>query len=581
MSILDKEELHAHFQPIVDLKQGRILGFEGLIRGPVNSTLASPAQLFDIAARHGLLLPLEAACRRVIIRQFAERQLPGNLFLNTNPDCFFSPAFSVDMLVDIAKQNNFPASRIVLEITESRPVTGGYQALLRSLTPYRNAGIKIALDDLGAGFSSLRLWYELQPDFVKIDMHFVQEIDRDPLKKHFTTAVQHLTALSGSCLIAEGIETHEELRILQELGVAFGQGYLLGKPMGLASPTMNPDVLATIQRENERIQLHQQGRKTNHSLSLMMQTVAPVSPETLSETVYQRFANDPELYALPVVADGRPIGMLDRQTLLELFAGHYKRDLYGRKPCHRLMDTNPLVVDATSDLSVVSQQVVAEGRSQLSKGFIVTEGGYYRGIASAYDVMRAMSAHQLNQARYANPLTQLPGNVPIDEQVDMLIANNVPFVACYADLDHFKPFNDVYGYRKGDDIIRLTANLLLDISQPKRDFVGHIGGDDFIVLMQSADWEHRCRMALQRFDQDVSNLFLPGHREQGGFMGVNRQGENTLIPLTSLSIGAVVVPSGACSTHHDLAELAAEVKHMAKMTQGSSLSICHMSQAWR
>ncbi|WP_033375743.1 GGDEF domain-containing protein [Leeia oryzae] len=580
LEAIDTDALIAHFQPIVDLKQGRVLGFEGLIRAPAGSPVTSPQALFDLAERYGVLIQLEGCCRRVILKSFAEQQLPGYLFLNTNPDCFFSPAFSCDGLAKQLTELGLSPGRLVLELTESRPIPG-YQQLWRSLDAYRKAGFKLALDDLGAGFSSLRLWYELKPDFVKIDMHFVQEINNDPLKRHFTQAVQNLTAQSGGSLIAEGIETHDELRVLQELGVAYGQGYFLSKPQMQIPPVMNAHVVSTIQREAERIQLRHQGRSGHLVARSLMQTVEPVTPDTLSDLVYQRFAQDAELIALPVVEHDRPVGMLDRQTLLELFAGPYKRDLYGRKPCRILMNTEPLMVEADLDLTTVSQQVVEEGRSQLSKGFIITEGGFYRGMGSAFDLMRALSTRQLNQARYANPLTQLPGNVPIDEQVDSLIAVGAPFVACYADLDNFKPFNDVYGYRRGDDLIRLAARILLDISQPKWDFVGHIGGDDFIVLMQSTDWETRCRQALKRFDEEVASFFLPGHLEQGGFSGMTRQGEQTLVPLTSLSIGAVVVPTGTCSSHHDLAELAAEVKHIAKMTPGSSLSVCRMSQAWR
>lgn len=577
VQLLHEQALHACFQPIVDLRQGRVLGFEGLIRGPQGSVLATPLALFEVASRHGLLLQLEACCRKVILRAFAEQGLPGQLFLNTSADCFFSPGFSSEQLQQQLAELDMRPSQLVLELTEERPVASLTQ-LLRSLDPYRQAGFALALDDLGAGYSSLRRWHELKPAYVKMDMHFVQEIDAEPMKRHFTQTIQQLCTLSGALLIAEGIESHRELRVLQELGVSYGQGYFLGKPQPEAVTPLDQDVVATIQSEARRA--HQQrnarpGQVVAHSL---LHRVEPVAPDVHCEAVYQRFAREPDLVALPVVDHGRPLGMLDRQTLLELFAGPFKRDLYGRRPCRVLMDADALVVEANTALTHLSQQVLEGGRAQLGKGFVITDGGLYQGVGSAFDLMRAITAQQLTAARYANPLTQLPGNVPIDEQVDRLLAEATPFVACYADLDHFKPFNDLYGYRQGDDLIRLTGRILVDACHAELDFIGHIGGDDFMLLMRSADWESRCRHALFRFDEEAANLFDPEHRRQGRLHATDRTGQEGQFPLTSLSLGAVVVSGQGSMTHHALAEQAALMKKRAKQCPGSTLAVVEPGQ---
>jgi diguanylate cyclase (GGDEF)-like protein len=102
-------------------------------------------------------------------------------------------------------------------------------------------------------------------------------------------------------------------------------------------------------------------------------------------------------------------------------------------------------------------------------------------MGNGHDLLRLISTLQMNAARYANPLTLLPGNTPICEQIDLLIQASASFVVCYLDLDHFKPFNDVYGFQKGDEVIQLTARLISKACG-MFDFVGHIGGDDFIVL---------------------------------------------------------------------------------------------------
>ncbi|HVL77171.1 MAG TPA: diguanylate cyclase, partial [Noviherbaspirillum sp.] len=137
----------------------------------------------------------------------------------------------------------------------------------------------------------------------------------------------------------------------------------------------------------------------------------------------------------------------------------------------------------------------------------------------------------------------------------------------------FKPFNDVYGYRRGDDIIQLTARVIAMHCDPNRDFVGHIGGDDFIVLFQSGDWETRCRAILDEFHRVSAACFSAADRERGGFVSEDRRGNTVLHPLASLSIGAVRVEPGQYLSHHQIATAAADAKKEAKKISGDSLFI--------
>jgi len=153
------------------------------------------------------------------------------------------------------------------------------------------------------------------------------------------------------------------------------------------------------------------------------------------------------------------------------------------------MDPMPLCIDEDATVQEAGLIVSRSARRHIYDGFIVTRNGSYIGIGSAHDLMGMITEMQIQAARYANPLTQLPGNVPINEHIERLLERKVSFHACYFDIDHFKPFNDVFGYRRGDDIIALLAQTLTEIINPLVDFCGHIGGDDFMVLFQSEDWE--------------------------------------------------------------------------------------------
>jgi GGDEF domain-containing protein len=187
--------------------------------------------------------------------------------------------------------------------------------------------------------------------------------------------------------------------------------------------------------------------------------------------------------------------------------------------------------------------------------------------------VREITNLQITAARYANPLTLLPGNVPVNEHIERLLRAGIAFVACYCDLDHFKPFNDAYGYRRGDDMIQLTGRILSDACDARRDFIGHIGGDDFILLLQSADWAARNRHALQRFDRESSGLYAKEDLARGGLLAEDRSGNPVVHPLGALSIGAVIVEPGDYASHYEVSAAAAEAKRQAKRTAGSSMFV--------
>jgi diguanylate cyclase (GGDEF)-like protein len=178
--------------------------------------------------------------------------------------------------------------------------------------------------------------------------------------------------------------------------------------------------------------------------------------------------------------------------------------------------------------------------------------------------MAMITEMQISAARYANPLTQLPGNVPINEHIDRMLAANSGFVAAYIDIDNFKPYNDTYGYRRGDDVIQLLGSLICEAVDQRVDFVGHIGGDDFFVVFQSADWEQRCWEIVHRFDDLVAGMVNVNEHVQSGYLAENRKGELVLQALPTLSIGAVTVEPGEYESHREVAAAASVAKKQAK-----------------
>jgi len=564
--IVERRQLSALFQPIVNMQSGVIIGFEGLIRGPSDSPLHSPLNLFKVANSAGMSGEVEHLCRRVVLDRFAELALPGKLFLNVSPECLLNPLVRQGETLNFIHQVGIAPERVIIELTESQP-TYDYELLLEAVTHYRSMGFQIAIDDLGEGFSSLRLWSELRPEYVKIDMHFIQGINQDPVKLQFVRSIQEIAKKSGTTVIAEGIETQAELLLIRDLGVAMGQGYHIARPQAQPVHTLVPAVAAQLQRHTLALYPQEHGALPKAQCAgRLLRQVPVVTPAMNNNRVYQLFVETPDLEIVPVVENDMPLGVITRGVLIDRFARPYLRELYGKKSCTLFMDAKPLITDKNTSLQELSKTVVDADRHHLFNGFIITDQGRYLGMGTGHDLMREITDMQITAARYANPLTLLPGNVPLNEHIERLLQGEVGFVACYADID-------VYGYRKGDDVLQMTGRILAAHVDPEQDFIGHVGGDDFIVLFQSEDWEARCTAILAAFRDCVQVHLSEEHRNSGGYMSEDRRGNQVFHPLLSLSLGVVKVEAGQFHSHHQIATAAADAKKQSKKIAGNSLFV--------
>lgn len=571
--IIRERQLHAIFQPIVSMHNAEIVGYEGLIRGPSDSPLHSPLMLFQAARECGRAVEIEYLSRAVVLNTFARLNVQGKLFLNVNPDTLLMEGWRSGETLRCIAASGLKPDQVVIELTENS--TGfDYQVLREATQHYRAMGFEIAMDDLGEGFSSLRMWAEIRPDYVKIDKHFIQNIHLDPIKLQFVRSVQEIARSSGCRIIAEGIETHAELVAVHGLGVAYGQGYHFAHPQTRPETQLAPTITATLKGVTPEATL-----STEHSIlrrttvANLVKFVQPVNPDTSNDEVFAIFEQNPELYSMPVVDIGKPIGLISRYTMIDRFARRYGKELYGKLSCATMMDDSPLIVERSVSIQELSSLILEMKPYHLALGFIVADRGEYLGMGSGHDLLREVTQMQIAAARYANPLTQLPGNVPINEHIDGLLERGVEFAACYFDIDHFKPYNDVYGFRKGDEIIKLVSKLLQEITHPETDFIGHIGGDDFLVLFQSSDWEDRCQSMLKKFYIASLAHYETKDIERGWIEAEDRQGNLTQHPLISLSIGAVWIQPSAFTSHNEVAAAATVAKKEAKKTAGNTLFI--------
>ena len=358
----------------------------------------------------------------------------------------------------------------------------------------RSRGFRIAARSFGCGLAERRLWSRATPDFVLLDEHQIEGIDLATVRH--TGFFEQLTKEMGrGCrIVADGIRNSNDFAALQQLGIAYGAGDFIGRANPVPPRAMPAAAHKAIAAACE-CGAGAPGAPGSILERLLAKSV-PVTPATSAEEVFMLFEHNPDLRAIAVVEKGLPRGLISRYEMVDNMARPYRHELYGRKPCTRFMDAQPLVVDIGVSLPELSEIVVGADPRHLISGFIITDRGHYLGMGSVQDLVREVTAMQMEAAMYANPLTQLPGNVPINQYIDNQLAAQEPCCIAYCDLDHFKPFNDVYGYAKGDEVIQLTARALSGVCNPERDFVGHIGGDDFVMILKGEDWEARCRAAL-------------------------------------------------------------------------------------
>ena len=577
--IIREGRLHCVFQPLGDLQSGHVFAHEALIRGPIGSSLHRPDALLEMARCERILNDFELACVFTALQQWTDARSPGRLFVNISADALVQGVAlcGTRLLSQTLRSLGILPRMLVLEITEHERVSD-MLALREAVKQVHAAGMRLALDDFGDGRSSLRLWSEVRPDYVKIDKYFISDITEHPENLQMLRAIKGIADMFGTHLVAEGIETQDDLRALRDLDIPYGQGWLLGRPAEHPLESLDSPALEVMRDRRVAVLPHlQQSARPGILRGLQVVPAPTVTPSTSNDTVAELFMHHSELHALCLVEDDRPVALINRHDFLNHYAALYFREVHGRKPCTTLANHAPRIVELDCDVNQLIGILTSPDQRYLSDGFIVTDNGRYVGLGTGDKLVRAVTESRIEAARHANPLTFLPGNIPISMHIARLIESGNRFVACYADLNHFKPFNDHYGYWRGDEMICLAARLIVAHCDARRDFVGHVGGDDFLVLFQSGDWLQRSQRIVDAFAREARALYDDTGRQAGGIHAEDRHGVQRFFPLTTLSIGVAPIAPGVFRNAEEVANLAARAKHEAKLAPGG-IAVLHCTE---
>jgi len=565
-SILEGRRISSVYQPIVSLDGGAVFGYEALTRGPESSPLHSPLKLFQFAERADMLYALDKMTRERAILGCDGLERHQRIFLNIPAHIFHDPDFSPGQTMALLSQRGLTPRNVVFEITERSSIED-FTTVKRVIDHYRSQGYRIAIDDAGAGYSSLQAIAEIQPDYIKVDRSLVQGIHQDKVKEYIMETFISFAKRMNIKVIAEGIEHAEELDKLIRLGVHYAQGYYLGRPQ----PTLQPvsrEAAETILSVGRRLS-GSGGLRTIGDIAAPVKTFA--STEAVSEaTMY--FRDHPDQFGAVVVDHKRPVGLLMRDELFRKLAVQYGISLFWNKPVTVIADERPLTVEASTPLETVSSLAMLRESDKLYDLVIVTDRGELAGAASVRDILEQMTNIRMEHARVANPLTGLPGNVQIQRELQRRIMEAAGFSVLYIDLDYFKWFNDQFGFQRGDEAIQYTADVIrqaVAVCGHPHDFVGHIGGDDFIVLSAGPEPERLAEEMVRRFASGIGTFY----EGQVKLTPVeDRYGNKHETDGLSVSIAIVRVEDPTRVSGDAISQAAAASKKRAKEMPGSAIA---------
>lgn len=231
MDVLREERVTTWFQPIVrEADPSSIFAFECLLRGlNHDGPIINPKLMFDLARDADVLFHLDRIARLTTIRSSIAHNIDGPIFINFNPTSIYNPQSCLQSTIQAISESNVEPERIVFEVVESEEIADSGH-LLSILNFYRDAGFKVALDDIGSGYSSLSSLARMRPDFIKLDQQLIRDVDSDSYKAGLAARLIDFAATEGIETVAEGVETEGEWRWLQENGASLAQGYYFARP---------------------------------------------------------------------------------------------------------------------------------------------------------------------------------------------------------------------------------------------------------------------------------------------------------------------------------------------------------------
>ena len=526
------------YQPIVSTSTLQAHGFEALAR-PNPDRFTSVIDLLNRSHALGELRDVERTLVRGAIRKFARApQMPEvRLFCNVDNRAYDGAPMDPNALVDLIHNSGIPASNLCIEISERQPISS-YENLRAAADTFADHDALVAIDDFGIGNSGLHMLLRLEPAYVKGDQFFVDGLASDTRKQAIVSKLCGLAHALGFRTVAEGVENESDFRMARDLGCDLAQGYHVARPT-----TRLADLSLTYQRAvtSQRIP------RMSSRVSEFVTVLEPLHTGQPMADAAKAFQENPSLRLLPVVADDQRVrGAVFEEDVRQLMLSDFGRSLLANKGMTSRVSQfvrRCAMAEATATVEAIVNSYVA---AESSQGLILVDDGRLVGYLSNNSVLRLAAEREVSLAREQNPLTKLPGNESIERHWHSVMEAQGRRILAFLDFDNFKAFNDSYGFAMGDRALLMFADLLRRLERSHDAFVGHIGGDDFLLSLagRGEEGEQIVRDLQERFARDAESLYSAQDRRAGGITAIDRFGVARFFPLLRVSAGLLHLPEG-------------------------------------
>lgn len=562
--IIKDELIKIVFQPVISLTNGEVLGYEALSRITTKTIFKSIEDLFETAIAHDLIWDLERLSRTKALEAAKEFMVPPynqKLFLNVHPKVMYDEKFNQEFSDFFLEEYQISPHNIAFDITEKYIIEGqdGFQT---SISQYKSQSYLFALDNSGVDYSGMDAINEIEPNYIKLNMKLIRGIDQDSLRSALVKGMVEYSKTNNISLIAEGVESSEEFRAVIDLGVQYAQGYYIQKPHE-NTQTIRSEVRDEIQLMN-KIRIEKARNKVNYTpIKQLVSNVKTIPPSMPTIEAYELMSAEANHIGLVVVDEDTPLGIVSKESLAFSLSGRYGFNLYQDKPITKIMNYNFLVVDANTPVNIVADIAMARPADTLYDVIVVTENSQYIGVVTIKTMLQKSIELKVSTAKEQSPLTGLPGNMSIALNLQQAIEHQRPFSVGYIDIDYFKSYNDVYGFENGNTVIKLLADILKK-HIPTNNFVGHIGGDDFVVIIDEHIEDDHFERIIQTFERRVLNFYSLKDRDLGYITTENREGKLVNFPILTATAVKISNDVQEYLNPFEISESLAKLKKQAK-----------------
>ena len=552
--LLDDLSSHVqiYFQPIVDFTQnGKIFGYEALCRiEDPSGHLLNGEESFKLASQLKCTEELDITCQQLALAGKAKHIAAGTpVFINVLPQTIMKKTWLAPMLSALA-QYGIEQREVVIEIVESEKVSP--ELLARCCDEIRAHGLRIALDDMGSGFNGLRTLAAVRADYIKIDRAIVHEAQGSRVRTVLLEAIISMAQRLGCTVVAEGLERVEDINFCLDLGLAYAQGYYFAKPE--SKPVKS---VTELPKHDES---HRSHIPDEFRIGEFVMRGLTIEVNTTIDEARDIFLQSPDTEIAVVLDNLKPIGLLRRGKVFT-----QRSNSLGA-----YCDALPKMVNHRTPSSLLARGLYLE-RGDAEPWVMVGEDGIYIGILQPLEIMAQLISRKMSTGSL-HPLSQLTTGPTLRQSLDVSIRNNPSTVLVYIDLDHFKAYNDRYGFIRGDAMIRLLSEIVRqEFLGAAGILVGHIGGDDFVLILDhpNPNLEQKLLDVIHRFQDLASHLYDASDLERGYFTtedGIEH-------PVASISIAVVNGSQGDLSNSVAAAERAAYLKKIGKSNIGSIIVV--------